>query len=307
MTARSKFNILRSSLDESANLIDLTEGIETRVVHRPGKTIIYVSSQTGCVQGCQMCWLTHNKGNSKSPRNLTVAEILAQVRQAYTSEVPQHLPKEHKLYVDFMAKGEPLANPHLLADGDKIVDTLAQLFEGHTWRMNVSSILPKKFLAFGHGQRPPSWLLRPEVRLYWSWYSEDPDFRAEWLPASPRYTDVLWDFMHSLADARGDKTLNLHWALIRQPNTSQQPRGENSSPSNLAELCQRLTELPQGLRAKINLVHLNPPGGASWEEASPEVLKHWLQTLQQHPRVTSAMLKERVGFDVYASCGMFAT
>jgi adenine C2-methylase RlmN of 23S rRNA A2503 and tRNA A37 len=293
--------ILRSTQDQSVNLYDPAKGIETRVVHRdPNKTIIYVSSQTGCAQGCKMCWLTHNS-RSVPVRNLTVAEILSQVEKALAL-MTAHGPKA-MIHVDLMARGEPLANPHILSNGQDLIDGLHKILDPRPWRLCISSILPRKPLIRDF-QCGPAWLLKPEVRLYWSWYSEDPGFRAEWLPASPRYTDVLWDFMTRLAEAREDRVLCLHWALIEH----QDPSLSNSNPENLRDLQDRLSELPPGIKAKINLVHLNPPAGCStWKEADPATLNSWIQTLSAHANVSKTTLKERVGFDVFASCGMFAS
>lgn len=231
-----------------------------------------------------------------------LAEMLGQVEKGLAFIPPQGPSQgSRKIHVDLMARGEPLANPHLLSDGQVLVAGLHELLDPRPWQLCISSILPRKPLIrdFHFG---PLWLQAPEVRLYWSWYSEDPGFRAEWLPASPQYTDVLWDFMTKLAEARDDKLLYLHWALIEHND----PALSNSNPENLQDLQDRLSELPQGVKAKINLVHLNPPTGCTtWKEARPEILTTWIKTLSACANVQAATLKERVGFDVMASCGMF--
>src|SRR3954469_24065815 len=73
------FTAYRSALDDSVNwdrAVDVGR-LETRYVRRcPDYFVVYLSSQTGCVQACRMCHLTAS-GQTRV-RDATVAEMLDQ-------------------------------------------------------------------------------------------------------------------------------------------------------------------------------------------------------------------------------------
>src|SRR3954470_14116196 len=86
--------------------------IECRYVRRcPDYVVVYLSSQTGCNQGCRMCHLTAT-GQTRL-RDVTHEEFLEQA-----ATVLDHYRREtapaRAVHFNFMARGEPLANPVLL-------------------------------------------------------------------------------------------------------------------------------------------------------------------------------------------------
>src|SRR5438552_17740648 len=104
----------RSALDASVNWDRPADvgRLEARYVRRCADyVVVYLSSQTGCDQGCRMCHLT-GTGQTRL-RDVTPEEILEQadtVLDYYRREAPP----ARSVHFNFMARGEPLANQALL-------------------------------------------------------------------------------------------------------------------------------------------------------------------------------------------------
>src|SRR5690349_16667872 len=90
--------------------------IEARYVRRaPDYAVVYLSSQTGCEQGCRMCHLTAT-GQTRL-RDVTHAEFLEQA-DAVLDYYRRAAPPAKSVHFNFMARGEPLANRVLLSAAD---------------------------------------------------------------------------------------------------------------------------------------------------------------------------------------------
>src|SRR5437588_161667 len=84
--------------------------IEARYVRRcPDYVVVYLSSQTGCNQGCRMCHLTAT-GQTRL-RDVTHEEFLEQADTALDHYRRQA--SAQAVHFNFMARGEPLVNPVL--------------------------------------------------------------------------------------------------------------------------------------------------------------------------------------------------
>jgi 23S rRNA (adenine2503-C2)-methyltransferase len=98
--------------------------IEARYVRRcPDYVVVYLSSQTGCDHGCRMCHLTAT-GQTRQ-RDVTYGEFIEQaetVLEYYRHEAPP----ARSVHFNFMARGEPLANPVFLANADELLGELAR-------------------------------------------------------------------------------------------------------------------------------------------------------------------------------------
>src|SRR3954453_16628795 len=118
--------------------------IEARYVRRcPDYFVVYLSSQTGCAQGCRMCHLTAT-GQTRL-RDATVGEMIEQARTVlyhYRREAPP----ARSVHFNFMARGEPLANQALVADADELLGELARLAVASKLRPKflISTIYPKE-------------------------------------------------------------------------------------------------------------------------------------------------------------------
>jgi len=281
---------LSSRLDASVNLAD-PRGFEARYVRRDlRRAIAYVSTQSGCRQGCAMCWLTAT--GQRSAEDADVGELVSQVRLAlaeYDRDVAERGPAG-ELHVNFMARGEPLASRVVRRDLRAFVDAARQLADarGLDLRVLVSTILPRSTrdldLAALVADLP--------VEVYWSWYSSRPDFRRRWLPAADG-PERGFDRLAALAAATG-RPARVHFALIA---------GENDRPEDAGDLAGALSS--RGLRARVNLVRYNPPPGHPSAEAADERYEVYAAALRRCPQVEAVKVVPRVGLDVRASCGTF--
>lgn len=295
-----KFSILKSCEDASVNFIhkvdtDPKKAIEARFVQRDQDYfIVYLSSQTGCKQGCNMCHLTAT--SQTKDEDVTPDGYVAQA-QAVIDLANMNLVKIGALglvkgiNVNFMARGEPLANKHIAENGSitllAIGDAIHERFMGKAAvKFNVSTIFPRVFrgdLAQTFSPIQPT--------FYYSLYSMNEEFRRKWLPAAQdprRALDAFAEYQQTTS-----KILKLHGAFID---------GQNDSIEDLEKIVCEVNK--RGLICDFNLVRYNPYSPEYGKESSPEVIERNLKFLREHLKGTAKVVS-RVGFDVKASCGMF--
>jgi adenine C2-methylase RlmN of 23S rRNA A2503 and tRNA A37 len=292
----TNINQIKSSLDESTNFIftgDYPGKMEARYVRRKDYYLAcYLSSQTGCNQVCKMCHLTATQ--QFQLQNIDVNGYLSQAEQvlAYYEEQTNR-PKAKVIHYNFMARGEALNNKHLTKSMDyHLLNCLAGLalkYNLHP-RFNISTIMPKSFTGDLLDSFP---IIYPD--FYYSIYSVNPDFRKEWLRNAQPVDEALAKFYEWQEVTK--KIVKLHWAFIQ---------GENDSVEDVTALCNTITS--SGLKTDINIVRYNPHSEEDGEESNQMVFDRNLKIMQNLlPSNTKIDIIPRVGYDAYASCGMFAS
>lgn len=276
--------IKSSEHDSSQNLIFSVGGgqyFEARRVDRGERSIIYVSPQSGCAQGCKMCHLTATKQTKN--RDAGTDEIFAQALFAINKSGPL----SKTVHFNFMARGEFFASKECRDYGDEVVTRLLELVPSTSLgRVLISTIFPRVF----HGQYIDVFkTTSPEI--YYSLYSMDAQFRNEWLPGARPGEEGL-DALVKWQQARA-KIPRVHFAFIR---------GQNDDIMTIANIAKAIHD--RRLRVDFNIVRYNPPTTAS--EESPDIDLCVLQLKQAFPD-SNLQVVNRVGFDVKASCGMFVT
>jgi Predicted Fe-S-cluster redox enzyme len=280
------FTALRSSLDSSINFSrpDSRGGmVETRFVQRtPERFIIYISSMLGCDKACRFCHLTQT-GQTNSTC-LTEDEMVEQARTVL-AEVGNA--GSQTVHFNFMARGEPLANPSVNRTLFKRLADLASSY-GLATRIKLSSILPDDTWT-----EDPTDLYAdgcPPVDFYYSLYKVDEDWRKRWIPKAMKPFDAM-SWLRGYQRVTGQRVI-LHWALIDGEND----RVEDArSAAAIARLL--------GVQTEFNLVRYNPANGKS-REASEEQIRAFLAEMERDIDGRVKMIG-RVGLDVRASCGMF--
>jgi adenine C2-methylase RlmN of 23S rRNA A2503 and tRNA A37 len=280
------FAALRSSLDSSINFSrqDPRGGmVETRFVQRaPERFIIYISSMLGCDKACRFCHLTQT--GQTNATCLSADEMIEQARTVL-SEVGDA--GAETVHFNFMARGEPLANPAVNRDLFKRLGDLAATY-GLSARIKLSSIIPDDVWTSDpadlHGDDCPP------VDFYYSLYSTDTDWRRRWIPKAMRpFEAMAW--LRRYQKVTGQRVI-LHWALIDGEND----RIEDArSAAALAKLL--------GVKVDFNLVRYNPANGKS-REASKDKIQSFLKEMEGGVPGRIRMIP-RVGADVAASCGCF--
>lgn len=280
------FVALRSKLDGSINFsrVDPRGGmVETRFVRRlEERFIVYISSMLGCDKACRFCHLTQT-GQTNSTC-LSEDEMVEQARTVLSSS---DFSSAKTVHFNFMARGEPLSNPHVGRPLFERLDALAASY-GLKSRIKISSIMPTDIWT-----ADPSGLWMPgcpPVDIYYSLYSLDADWRRRWIPKAMKPEDAL-DLLARYQGVTGQRVV-LHWALIE---------GENDDPRMAARIAELAKEA--GLRAEFNLVRYNPANEKS-REASEEAIDAYFKSMERSLPGRRKIVP-RVGFDVAASCGMF--
>jgi 23S rRNA (adenine2503-C2)-methyltransferase len=291
MRLATDFTAHRSEQDVSVNWdrpADIGR-IEARYVRRcPDYVVVYLSSQTGCAQGCRMCHLTAT-GQTRL-RNVTHPEFLEQADTVLDYYRRETAPAR-SVHFNFMARGEPLANPTLVERADDLLGDLADraVALGLRPRYLVSTILPREF-----GDRAlEDVFVTHHPEIYYSVYSMNEAFRRRWLPkALP--ADVAFDRLAAWQRATY-KIVKVHYAFIA---------GENDSAADVHAVCDALER--RKLMAHVNIVRYNPPDPARHGAEPPEdVIQRNADLFRARLPYARVRVIPRVGYDVAASCGMF--
>lgn len=236
------------------------------------RATICVSSQVGCAVGCQFC-LTAQLGVR---RNLTAGEIVGQIIAVLNDQ--KAFPGRERLNLVFMGMGEPLLNY------DNFMKAVGLLVDGvgiPAARMTVSTagIVPGIYDLGREAVRP---------KLAISLNASNDELRSRLMPLNRK-----WNLEKLLQAARefplrNRERLTFEYVLLA---------GVNDAEENARELL----ELTRGIRAKVNLIALNP--GPAIEFSTPEekrvlafqqvLVKGGVATFIRRPR----------GRDIYAACG----
>jgi 23S rRNA (adenine2503-C2)-methyltransferase len=236
------------------------------------RATICVSSQVGCAVNCKFCF-TALLGVK---RNLEAGEIVGQIAAVLREQRVE--PPLQRVNIVFMGMGEPFLNydnfmksVRLLAEGVGIPES----------RMTVSTagIVPR---IHDFGQEP----LRPKLAI--SLNGSNDALRSEVMPLNRKWN--LEELMKAAREfpLRTRERLTFEYVLLA---------GVNDAPEQAREV----VELVRGIRAKINLIALNP--GTELPYRTPEqervlafqriLVAAGIPTFVRRPR----------GRDIFAACG----
>lgn len=244
--------------------------IETVDIPDGDRRTLCLSSQAGCALGCRFCVT----GYWGAGRNLTAGEIVGQVLAVASRDRRA----DRGLNLVFMGMGEPLLNLGSLHDA------LMILAESISWRrMTVSTagVVPG-IEDLGR------WPKRPNLAV--SLHAPDDERRSQLMPINRKYP--LAELLSALREyplERG-RRLTFEYTLIRGFNDS-------------ADDARKVARLLRGLRAKVNLIPLNPdPVLDAWmEPPEREAVAEFRRILIQEG--VSGSVRRPRGDDVGAACG----
>jgi 23S rRNA (adenine2503-C2)-methyltransferase len=236
------------------------------------RATICVSSQVGCAVDCQFC-LTAQLGVK---RNLTAGEIVGQVCALLREQ--RVSPPEDRINLVFMGMGEPFLNyenfmkaVRLLVEGVGIPES----------RMTVSTagIVPR---IPDLGREP----VRPKLAI--SLNAPNDELRTRLMPINKKWNlKALIDAARSFP-LRTRERLTFEYVLLDQVNDS-------------LENAREVVELVRGIRAKVNLIALNPGPGIAFATPSQERVLGFQQVLVSAG--IPAYIRRPRGRDIYAACG----
>ena len=255
---------------------DGTEAGSERPVDLSGsnwdRATICVSSQVGCAVACQFC-LTALLGVK---RNLTAGEVVGQVCVILNDQ--RVSPPNDRVNLVFMGMGEPFLNydnfikaVQLLAAGVGIPES----------RMTVSTagIVPRIYDLGSEAVRP---------KLAISLNASNDNLRTKLMPINRK-----WNLEKLIAAAREfplrmREKLTFEYVLLNEVN---------DSIANAREL----VELIRGVRAKVNLIALNPGPGIEFETPALNRVLRFQEILTSAG--IPAFIRRPRGRDIYAACG----
>ncbi len=262
-------------------LIRTAPGIEIETVYIPdvGRAgALCVSSQVGCTLNCTFC----HTGTQALVRNLTAAEIVAQVQVARDDLGEWPSPKEDRRLsnIVFMGMGEPLYNlDHVAAAIDIIADNEGIAISRRRITVSTSGVVPE---LQGLGERT-------QAMLAISLHATNDALREKLVPLNKKYP--LAELMAGIRAYPGlsnAKRVTFEYVMLK---------GVNDSPAEAKALVQLL----KGIPAKINLIPFNPWPGTAYECSSWSTIEAFAAILNRGGYASP--IRTPRGRDILAACG----
>ena len=236
------------------------------------RATICVSSQAGCAVNCQFC-MTALLGLQ---RNLSAGEVVGQILRVLADQRAE--PESERVNLVFMGQGEPFLNyenfikaVQLLASGVGIPES----------RMTVSTagIVPR---IYDFGSEP----VRPKLAI--SLNASNDRVRDQVMPINRK-----WNLEMLMAAARNfplrsRERLTFEYVLLS---------GVNDEVNHAREVL----DLVRGMRAKVNLIALNPGPDIPFATPEPERVLAFQQVLVRGGVPT--FIRRPRGRDIFAACG----
>ena len=238
------------------------------------RATICVSSQAGCAVNCQFC-MTALLGLE---RNLTAGEIVGQVLTVLNDR--QVSVDRERVNLVFMGQGEPFLNyenfmqaVRLLSDAEGVGIPVSRM------TVSTSGIVPR---IHDFGKEP----IRPKLAI--SLNASNDAVRTGIMPINKK-----WNLEMLLAAARefplrSRERLTFEYVLLD---------GVNDEPQHAREV----VELIRGIRAKVNLIALNPGPEIDFKTPQESCVLAFQKTLRDAG--IPAYIRRPRGRDIYAACG----
>lgn len=256
-------------------LLKAADGKLTECVIMPSenRVTLCVSSQVGCRMGCNFC----QTGKMGFGRNLSRGEILAQILLAN-----QRLNGRKVTNVVFMGMGEPLDNYEEVVEACRImIDPRYLGLSKHRVTISTSGLVPEIEML---GRDLP-------VSLAISLHAADDELRTSMMPINKQYPlSVLKEALlrYPIQTRHG---ITFEYVMIHDKNDS------------LAD-AKKLVSFLHGLKAKVNLIPMNPFPGSPLSASHQEKIHLFQKYLSD--RSIPAPVRYSRGQDVSAACGQLA-
>ena len=275
-------------------LFDVGEGnaVESVYIPEQDRATLCISSQAGCAVGCRFC----STGHQGFSRNLTTAEILAQLRHAehrWAGRPGRAEGERTVTNVVMMGMGEPLQNFGAL------VPALRVMLDDHGYgpsrrRVTVST----------SGVVPMMDRLRDEcpVALAVSLHAPDDALRDRLVPLNRKYplAELLAACRRYLQRAPRD-FVTFEYCMLD---------GVNDAPAMAEQLADLVGGQGPGALAgqvvpcKFNLIPFNPFPQSGLRRSGTDAVRRFADVLQRRGLVTT--IRKTRGDDIAAACGQLA-
>ncbi|MGO8983520.1 MAG: 23S rRNA (adenine(2503)-C(2))-methyltransferase RlmN [Terriglobales bacterium] len=236
------------------------------------RATICVSSQVGCAVNCKFCF-TALLG---AKRNLEAGEIVGQIVSVLRDQGVD--PPLQRVNIVFMGMGEPFLNY------DNFMKSVRLLVEGvgiPESRMTVSTagIVPR---IYDFGQEP----VRPKLAI--SLNGSNDALRSEVMPLNRKWN--LAELMKAAREfpLRNRERMTFEYVLIE-------------GVTDLPEYARELVELVRGIKARINLIAMNPGTELPYRTPGQERVAAFREILVAAG--IPAFVRRPRGRDIFAACG----
>jgi len=266
-------------------LIRFAPGVEAECVYIPdvGRAgALCVSSQVGCTLNCRFC----HTGTQALVRNLTAAEIVAQVQIARDDlgEWPSDRADRRLSNIVFMGMGEPLYNLDNVAGAIDIVSDEGGLgISRRRITVSTAGVVPE-LEALG---------ARTQAMLAISLHATNDALRDELVPLNKRYP--LAELMAGIRAYPGlsnARRVTFEYVMLK---------GVNDTPAEALALVKLLAGIP----AKINLIPFNPWPGTAYECSDWATIEAFAAILNRAGYASP--IRTPRGRDILAACGQLRT
>lgn len=260
--------------------MDGNNAIETVFIPEGGRGTLCVSSQVGCALTCTFC----STGQQGFNRNLTAAEIIAQLWIA--NDALKKDPKGNRVVTNvvMMGMGEPLTNyANVISAMNLMRDDYGY---GISWRrltLSTSGVVP---MIDKLKQDCP-------VSLAISLHAANDALRSQIIPLNDKYpiAELLAACKRYVSGAQQRRHITVEYVMLA---------GINDSPQDAKDLIRILKDIPN----KINLIPFNPFPGTDYRCSSRNVIEKFKQQLIDAGLV--ATVRKTRGDDIVAACGQLA-
>lgn len=266
-------------------LLRFAPGVEAECVFIPGvgrAGALCVSSQVGCTLNCTFC----HTGTQRLVRNLTSAEIVAQVLVAKDDlgEWPSTEENRQLSNIVFMGMGEPLYNLDNVAEAiDIISDNEGIGISRRRITVSTSGIVPE-MKALGE---------RTQAMLAISLHATNDDLRNELVPINKKFPlDRLLQACRDYPGLSNARRITFEYVMLKDVNDTQEEAKE-------------LVRLLRGIPAKINLIPFNPWPGSPYECSDWAVIEEFADIVNRAGYASP--IRTPRGRDIGAACGQLKT
>lgn len=236
------------------------------------RATICVSSQVGCAVNCQFC-LTALLGVR---RNLTAGEIVGQVIAVLRDQSVS--PPHDRLNLVFMGMGEPFLNFENFIKGVRLLAGGVGI-PGLRMTVSTAGIVPR---IYDLGQEK----VRPKLAI--SLNAPNDELRTELMPINKKWNiDLLLTAAREFP-LRNREKLTFEYVLLSNVNDS-------------VEHARELAERVRGIRAKVNLIALNPGPGVPFQTPAENDVVQFQRVLMDAG--IPAFIRRPRGREIYAACG----
>jgi len=262
-------------------LIRTAPGIEIETVYIPdvGRSgALCVSSQVGCTLNCTFC----HTGTQPLVRNLTAAEIVAQVQVAKDDleEWPSDKADRALSNIVFMGMGEPLYNLDAVSDAiDIISDNEGIGISRRRITVSTSGVVPE-LIPLGD---------KTQAMLAISLHATNDALRDVLVPLNKKYPlQELIAGIRAYPGLSNARRVTFEYVMLK---------GVNDSPAE----ARALIALLKGIPAKINLIPFNPWPGSPYECSDWGTIERFAAIINRAGYASP--IRTPRGRDILAACG----